>query len=129
MFHRDALVKFFANMLINNFVASISSRFFDDEPPPEGMNHNKGLHISIECVDTLLSRVLVDIGSLSKLTIEGLVMKPNELVVRALDDSRRTVIREVDLPIKIVPHTFFITFYVMDIYPAYSCLFGRPWIL
>lgn len=66
--------------------------------------------------------------SLSKLTIEGLVMKPNELIVRAFDGSRRTVIGEVDIPIKIGPCTFFITFFIMDINPTYRCLLGRPWI-
>ncbi|KAI5443834.1 hypothetical protein KIW84_012472 [Lathyrus oleraceus] len=87
--------------------------------------------------DIVLSRVLVDTGSslnvipkksLAKLTIEGLVMKPSSLIMRVLDGLRRTVIGEVDLPIKIGPHVFFITFYVMEIYPAYSCLLGRPWI-
>lgn len=29
---------------------------------------------------------------------------------------------------KIGPHIFFIIFYVMDIYPAYNFLLGRPWI-
>lgn len=53
--------------------------FCDDEFPHEGKYHNKALHISIECMDTVLSRVRVDIGSslyvlpknsLTKLTIE-----------------------------------------------------------
>ncbi|XP_050889760.1 uncharacterized protein LOC127095058 [Lathyrus oleraceus] len=138
--HREALMKFLRTahvpqeISVNQFeavVANISASsclgFNDDELPPEGRNHNKALHISIECVDTVLSRVLVDTGSslnilpknsLSKLTIEGLVMKPSSLIVRAFDGSRRTVIGEVDLPMKIGPHIFFITFYVMDIYPA-----------
>jgi len=34
----------------------------------------------------------------------------------------------IDLPIQIGPHTCQITFQVMDINPAYSCLLGRPWI-
>ena len=34
----------------------------------------------------------------------------------------------MDLPIVIGPHTFQITFQVMDIRAAYSCLLGRPWI-
>lgn len=38
------------------------------------------------------------------------------------------MIREVDLPIKIGPTIFTITFQVMDIHPGYSCLLGRPWI-
>ncbi|XP_050914650.1 uncharacterized protein LOC127129531 [Lathyrus oleraceus] len=123
--------------VVANISASSCLGFNDDELPPEGRNHNKALHISIECVDTVLSRVLVDTGSslnvlpknsLSKLTIEGLLMKPNSLIVRAFDGSRRTMIGEVDLPMKIGPHIFFIIFYVIDIYPAYSCLLGRPWI-
>lgn len=82
-----------------------------------------------------MSRVLVDTGSslnvlpknsLTKLTIEGLFMKPSALIVRAFDGSRRSVIGEVDLPIEIGSYTFFVTFYVMDIHPTYSCLLGHP---
>lgn len=111
--------------------------FCDDGLHPEGKNHNKALDISIECADTIMSRVLVDTGSslnvlpknsLTKLTIEGLLMKPNMLIVRAFDGSCRSFVGEVDIPIKIGSYTFFVTFYVMDIHPAYSCLLGRPWI-
>lgn len=92
--------------VVNNIAVIISLGFSNDELPPEGRNHNKALQISIECIDTILSRILVDIdsslnmlpkSSLSKLTIERLLMKPSELIVRAFDDSRRTVIGEVDL--------------------------------
>lgn len=38
------------------------------------------------------------------------------------------MIGEVELPIKMGPHVFPITFQVMDIDPAYSCLLGRRWI-
>lgn len=123
--------------VVNNVVTILSLGFSGKELPAEGRNHNKALHISIECVNTVMSRVLVDTSSslnvmpkssLSKLTIEGLMNKPSELVVRAFDGSRRIIIGEVDLPIKIDPHTFFITFFVMDIHPAYNCLLGRPWI-
>ncbi|XP_050890909.1 uncharacterized protein LOC127096370 [Lathyrus oleraceus] len=108
--HREGLMKFLraAHVLqeisVNQFeavVANISASnclgFNDDELLPEVRNHNKALHISIECVDTVLSRVLVDTGSslnvlpknsLSKLTIEGLLMKPSSLIVRAFDGSR-----------------------------------------
>lgn len=111
--------------------------FNDDELPVEGKNHNKALHISLKCIDTILSRVLVDTGSslnvmpkttLMKLPMEGMNMKPSTLIVKAFDGSRRAVIGEVDLPIKIGPTFFKITFQVMDIHPDYSCLLGRPWI-
>ena len=35
---------------------------------------------------------------------------------------------EVDLPIKVGSHIFESTFYVMDIWSAYSCLLGHPWM-
>jgi len=35
---------------------------------------------------------------------------------------------EIELPIKVGPCTFQVTFQVMDILPAYGCLLGRPWI-
>ena len=55
-------------------------------------------------------------------------MRPSGVIVKAFDGSRKTVIGEVDLPIVIGPHTFQITFQVMDIRAAYSFLLGRPWI-
>lgn len=105
--HRDVLVKFLRATdvpreicvcqfegVVNNIVASISLGFNDNELPPKGKNHNKALQICIKCMDIVLSIVLVDTcsslnvlpkNSLSKLTIEGLVMKPSELVVRVFD--------------------------------------------
>ena len=50
------------------------------------------------------------------------------MVVKAFHGSRKTVIGELDLPIKIGPSDFHITFQVMDIHLSYSCLLGRPLI-
>lgn len=66
--------------------------------------------------------------TLSKLSYQGSLIRPNGIVVKAFDGTRRTVVGEVDLPIQIGPQVFKITFQVMDIHPAYSCLLGRPWI-
>lgn len=75
--------------------------FNDGELSSEGKSHNKALHISLRCVDTLLSRVLVDTSSslkvilkttLVKLPLEGLNMKNITLIVKAFDGSRRAVI-------------------------------------
>lgn len=55
-------------------------------------------------------------------------MRTSSLIVRAFDGSKRQVIGEVNLPICVGPHQFIITFQVMDINMAYSCLLGRPWI-
>jgi hypothetical protein len=55
-------------------------------------------------------------------------MRQSGVVVKAFDGSRKSAIGEVDLPIKIGPNDYQITFQVMDIHPTYSCLLGRPWI-
>lgn len=98
------------NVAIDNFLG-----FNDEELPSERMTHKKALHISLRCVDTLLSRVLVDTRSslnvipkttLVKLSLEKVIMKSSTLIVKTFDGSRRAVIGEVDLPIKIGQTTF-----------------------
>ena len=91
----------------------------------------------MKCLDTVLSRVLVDTGSslnvmpkvtLFKLNMDGLIMRPSTLSVQEFDGSRRSMEGEMELPIKIGPHTFYLSFYDMDIRPSYTCLLGRLWI-
>ena len=101
----------------------------------KGRKHNDALHVSIECRGTTLAHVLVDTGlslnvlpknALNRSDCEGLTLKPNNIVVRAFDGSKRMVHGEVDIPIKVGTQTFDSTFYVMNIRPSYSCLLGRP---
>ena len=93
------------------------------------------LHISMNCQEDVLSNVLVDTGSslnvipkstLSNLSYQGAPMRFDGVVMKSFDGSRKTVIGEVDLPMKIGPCLFQITFQVMDIHTAYSCLLRRP---
>lgn len=95
------------------------------------------MHIFINCQEDVMSNVLVDIGSslnvlprstLSKLAYQGALMRFGGVVVKAFNGSRKAVIGEVDLPIKIGPCLFHINFQVMGIHPAYSCLLGHLWI-
>nr|KYP47215.1 hypothetical protein KK1_031157 [Cajanus cajan] len=55
-------------------------------------------------------------------------MYPSNMIVRAFDGSRKEVVGEITLSIKIGPTIFNIEFQVMDITPTYSCLLGKPWI-
>ncbi|XP_058744334.1 uncharacterized protein LOC131616905 [Vicia villosa] len=148
--HRDALMKILnaahvtKEITINQFdgmVANLTAgaclSFNDHELPPQGKEHNKALHISIQCGKAHISRVLIDTGSsqnmmpkatLDKIALEGLVVRPSRLVVKAFDGSQSLVFGEVDLPVVVGPHTFCINFQVMEIEPAYTCLLGRPWI-
>src|ERR1044072_8530376 len=121
--HRNALMKLLKNafvpqeIIVGQFETVCASRssgnglgFTDFDLPPEGRNHNKALHISMECRGTTLSRVLVDIissinmipkPSLMKINYGGLKLRPNDLIVKDFDGSRRFVFGELDLPIKI----------------------------
>lgn len=146
--HRESLVKVlgashvtkdinmdqFDGVMVNISIGSYMG-FSDDELPSEGRTHNKALHISMKCVDTIISRVLVDMwpslnvipkSNMLKLSLNGVAMKPSALIAKDFDCSRRAMIGEVDLPINIGPNTFSLTFQVMDIHPTYSCLLGRP---
>lgn len=95
------------------------------------------LHKSVKCQDNLKSRVLLDTCSslnampkntLGKSNNVRTYMKSSTLVVKAFDSLKKMVIEEVNLPISVGPHTFMVTFQVMDISPSYSFLIGRPWI-
>jgi hypothetical protein len=123
--------------IVANITACNTLSFCDADLPEEGRDHNMALHISMNCKSDAMSNVLVDTGSslnvlpkstLSRLSYQGPPMRQSGVVVKAFDGSRKTVIGEVDLPIKIGPSDFQVTFQVMDIHPSYSCLLGRPWI-
>ncbi|KAI5443780.1 hypothetical protein KIW84_012430 [Lathyrus oleraceus] len=123
--------------IVANITACNNLSFCDSDLSEEGRDHNLALHISMGCKEDAMSNVLVDTGSslnvlpkstLAKLSYQGPPMRQSGVVVKAFDGSRKTVIGEVDLPIKIGPSDFQITFQVIDIHPSYSCLLGRPWI-
>ncbi|XP_031737546.1 uncharacterized protein LOC116402435 [Cucumis sativus] len=123
--------------IIGSITSSNSIVFTDDEIPPEGLGHIKALHIQVKYKDYVIARVLVDNGSalnimpkstLLKLPVDMSYIKSSTMVVRAFDGSRREVIGDIELPIKIGPCTFNIVFQVMEITPTYSFLLGRPWI-
>ena len=148
--HREALMKVLdqafverdvtvnqLDSIVGNITACNNLSFSDEELPEEGRNHNLALHISVNCKSDALSNVLVDTGSslnvmakstLDQLSYRGPPMRRSGVVVKAFDGSRKSVIGEVDLPVTIGPFVFQITFQVMDIQAAYSCLLGRPWI-
>lgn len=115
--------------IVANITACNNLIFSDEEFPEKGRNHNLALHISMNCQEDALSNVPVDTdyslnvmlkSTLPKLAYQGAPMRFNEVVVKAFDGSRKTVIREVDLPIKIGLCLFQITFQVMDIHPSYN---------
>src|SRR3954462_8124735 len=67
-------------------------------------------------------------STLESLSYQGAPFRPNGVSILTFEGFSRTVIREIYLLIRIGPHDFDITFQVMEIYPPYNCLLGRPWI-
>ena len=74
--HAQALIKFLKKSHVpqettsdqfENCVASLTADnglgFSDADLTPVGRNHNKALHVSVECKGTTMARVLVDTGS------------------------------------------------------------------
>ncbi|XP_006596811.1 uncharacterized protein [Glycine max] len=123
--------------IVNNITANNYLTFSDKEILVEGRGHNKALHVSVKCLDHIVAKVLIDSSSslnvipkttLDKLPFNASHMRPSSKVVRAFDGSHRDIRGDINLPIKIRPHVYQITFQIMDICPAYSCLLGRPWI-
>lgn len=132
----DVIVDQFDGVVGNIMTCNVLS-FVDEEMSREGSKHNYVLHISIRCREDYMSNVSVDTSyalnvmpkaTLSKLDYQGTLMKHSGVVVKAFDGSKRTVIGEVDLLMTIGPQVFQVTFQMMDIYSAYTCLLGRPWI-
>ena len=109
--HAKALIKFLKTAHVpqetsadqfQDCVASLTADnglgFSDADLTPKGRKHNDALHVSVECMGTTLSHVLVDTGSslnvlpkkaLDRLDCEGLTLKPSNIVVRAFDGSKK----------------------------------------
>ncbi|XP_058774215.1 uncharacterized protein LOC131648479 [Vicia villosa] len=101
----NQLKKCIENLTTENYLG-----FSDADLSPSGKNHNKALHISIECGGTTLAHVLVDNGSsmnvlpklvLDKLRPEGAMLKYSDVIVKAFDGSMSTVHGEIELPIRV----------------------------
>ncbi|RDX72484.1 hypothetical protein CR513_48024, partial [Mucuna pruriens] len=105
--------------IVNNITERRHLSCFEEEVSAEGRRHNQPFHIAIKCGNYILTRVLIGNGS-------SLNLRTSSIVVRAFDGSKREVMGEIMLPTRIGPVTFDITFQVMDIQHAYSCLLGRP---
>lgn len=87
--------------MVANITASSCLGFSNDELLIKGRVHNKALHISVKCQDSLISRVLVNTCSslnvmpkniMGKVNNVRTSMKASTLVVKTFDGSKRIVI-------------------------------------
>ncbi|XP_070020005.1 uncharacterized protein [Nicotiana sylvestris] len=125
-----------ANM-VGQVLESHKITFHEDELPPEGLSHNKALHITLQCEDHFITRILVDGGS--SLNICPLItlrtlgkglhdVKDGAISVKAFDGSQRSTIGEISLCLQMVPTWFDVEFQFINVPTSYNLLLGRPWI-
>ena len=119
--------------IVNNITTNNYLTFAEEEIPAKGRGHNRALHVSVKCMEQVMAKVLIDNGSslnvmpksmLEKFPFNASHLRLGSMVLRAFDGNRREVRGEIDLPVQIGPHSYQVTFQVMDINPAYSCLLG-----
>ncbi|XP_070049814.1 uncharacterized protein [Nicotiana tomentosiformis] len=148
--HRNALMKVLSEAYVPtnissgkmaNMVGQVLERhkitFHEDELPPEGLSHNRSLHITVQSEDKFIARVLIDGGSslnICPLTTlkrlgKGLYeIRMGSMNVKAFDGSQRATIGEINLNLQMGPTWFDVEFQVLDISATYNLLLGRPWI-
>src|SRR3989442_4263519 len=145
--HREALLRALVNMRIpteaavEDLVAFIQRpqleiTFSDKDLPTEGRNHIKPLYIQAEVNGRKTRNVMVDDGSalnvcplklLSKFKIEKAELEPSDALIRAYDNTKRSVEGTFQAKVKVGPIESMVTVTVLDIPATFAMLLGRPW--
>ncbi|KAI3904247.1 hypothetical protein MKW92_041436 [Papaver armeniacum] len=114
--------------------------FTDDDLPPEGRDHNKGLYITIGWENMIIPSIFMDNGAgvnictlkaAKKIRIDlSRVTKNNKsaLTVRGFDKGKQIRTGEITLEIWVGPMKTKATFLLMDILASFNMLLGRPWM-
>ncbi|XP_070025401.1 uncharacterized protein [Nicotiana sylvestris] len=123
--------------MAERFFAINQISFSKNDFPPEGVAHNKALHLTVKWEGYYVKRVMLDGGSgvdicppstLQRMEIGTERIRPNNVCVRAFDGIKRDTIGEIDLILTIGPVDFEVTFQVLDMDTSYNYLLGRTWI-
>ena len=145
--HMKALVKALTKMSIKTnatpeaMVAKITENkqgvitFSDADLLVEGRNHNRALFIPAKVKGKRTSYVMVDDGSiinvcplqiLPNLGVKVEELTKSDLVIRAYDDSTRSMERTFVALVKTGPIEAVVEFTALDILVTYALLLGRP---
>ncbi|XP_070041491.1 uncharacterized protein [Nicotiana tomentosiformis] len=124
--HRNALMKVLNKAYVPNNITSggqvLESHkitFHEDELPPEGLSHNKALHITVQFEDKFIARVLIDGGSslnICPLTTlkrlgKGLHgIRAGNMNVKAFNGYQKAKIGETNLGLQMGPTWFDVEF-------------------
>ncbi|XP_070021710.1 uncharacterized protein [Nicotiana sylvestris] len=123
--------------MVGQVLESHKITFHEDELPPEGLSHNRALHITVQLEDKFIARVLIYGGSSLNICLlttlkrlgKGLhEIRPGTINVKAFDGSQRATIGEINLCLQMSPTWFDVEFQVLDISATYNLMLGKPWI-
>ena len=110
--------------------------FSDEDLPLEGRDHHRALFIKAEVRGKMTCCVMVDNGStinvcplkvLPKLGLAVADLKPSEVIIKAYDDTRRSVEGTFRALVKTGPIEAWVDLHVIDIPITFAILLGRPW--
>ena len=111
--------------------------FSEDDLLPEGSDHTRPLHISVDFLGRRVSSVLLDNGSALNIYRPSIAIAlgyrltnfdPSTQIVRAYDSTHREVMGTLTLELMIGPVVFQVMFQILRILVSFNLLFGRPWI-
>ncbi|XP_070013013.1 uncharacterized protein [Nicotiana sylvestris] len=136
--HKNALMKVLSEAYVPNNITSgemanmvgqvLESHkitFHEDELPPEGLNHNRALHITVQYEDYFITRVLIDrVSSLNIFPLttpkrlgKGLYEIQEETMnVKAFDGFQRATIGEINICLQMGPTWFDVEFQEVTIH-------------
>ncbi|XP_070030634.1 uncharacterized protein [Nicotiana sylvestris] len=109
--------------MVGQVLESHKITFHEDELPPEGLGHNKALHITVQCEDHFITKILID--GASSLNICPLItlrtlgkglheVKDGAISIKGFDGSQRSTIGEISLCLQMGPTWFDVEFQVID---------------
>lgn len=65
---------------------------------------------------------------LIRISVDDSMIRPNWMMVRAFDGTKKSICREVDLKILAGPSEFEVSFVIVDTPTVFNLLLGRLWI-
>ncbi|XP_070018100.1 uncharacterized protein [Nicotiana sylvestris] len=117
--------------MVGKVLESHKITYHEDELLPEGLSHNRALHITMQFEDKFVARVLIDGGSnlnicplstLKRLGKDFHEIRARSMNVKAFDRSQRATIGEINLCMQMGPTLFDVEFQMLDISATYNLL-------
>ena len=147
--HRDALIRALSKIKVDtattpwgliHFLTADRATcivFYEDDLPPEGLDHVHPLFINVACSGRRVPFVLLDNSSALNVcplvTTIALGFSPSDFwpsrqAVKAYDGTQRTIIGTLTTHVMIRLIRYSVFFQVLRIQSSFNLLSGRPWI-